>query len=102
MASKKKSKLNLSKVRGIFYLVIAMGFMFALINQFNRVVVKANNNIAVLQAEKVKVEKKAADLEEQLAQLDNEDYVTTYARENYVFKSENEVVVRISQNGDKQ
>ena len=99
MAKKKKRvRINYSKIRGIMFLTFSILFMLTLLNKYNNVVVKAKQEIADLNEQKIQVEETEADLTEQLALLDNEDYVTTYAREHYVFKTEDETVAKISEN----
>ena len=98
MAKKKqKRKLDFSKLRGIGYLVASVVLACLLVSDYFSTIrtQRAHLNEVTVQRDALAKEKEA--LQKELELLNNEDYVTRYARENYVFTKEGEMVVILPQ-----
>ncbi len=102
MAKKKTTrKVNMSKVRGLCYLVLSVWLVIYVISQFNTSITSQTQEIADLNAQKAEYEQEEEELTEELESLDNEEYLLRYAREHYVFTEEDETAVKISGNSDE-
>ncbi len=93
----KKRKVDYSKVRGLLMLVVAFGLIIQFSIRSYSVISKQNEKMSAVTAQKEELEKQKADLEQELNLLNNDDYVTRYARENYVFTKDGETVVILPQ-----
>ena len=93
----KKRKVDYSKVRGLLMLVVAFGLIIQFSIRSYSVIYKQNEKMSAVTAQKEELEKQKADLEQELNLLNNDDYVTRYARENYVFTKDGETVVILPQ-----
>ena len=78
-------------VKGFLYMIIGCGLLLTLFNSMVTVY-QHQDEIAILKKEKAAVTKEKKALENEIDWLNDEDYVTRYARENYVFTRDGEQV----------
>ena len=90
MAKKKEPRYK--KFLGLIYLVISAVLIYTLCVNAYRVVGR-KQELARLEERKVELEKEKKSLSEEVKLLNDDDYVTRYARENYVFTKDGEQVV---------
>lgn len=85
-----KSRIK-KTIRPMIYIIIGCSLMWVLFSSamdtFSR-----KDDIAKLEKEVADVKKEKEELENQVELLNDDDYVTRYARENYVFTREGEQV----------
>lgn len=99
MAQKRKThrKLDYSKVRGILYLLASVCLVLLLVSDYWHTIRVQQQNLAEVTAQKEALEKEKEVLQKEIEMLNNDDYVTRYARENYVFTKDGETVVILPQ-----
>lgn len=85
--------------RGIAYMLLGCALMYVLFNNAMSVLSR-QEEITKLEAQMRQVEKEKAELENEVELLGNDDYVTRYARENYVFTRDGEQVAILPENND--
>lgn len=92
MAKKTKAKLNRGKIIGCILfaasLVMAVSFLGRLYRLHQR-----SSDLATVRMELAELESECAAIEEEITLLDDENYVTRYARKNWVFTKEGETVI---------
>lgn len=100
MADKKKAKQRTRRRRrtqlllGVSYIITGVFLVYTLFS--NAVsVYQQKRDIAELESQKEVLLKEKGKLEEEIELLNDEDYVTRYARENYVFTREGEHIAII-------
>lgn len=98
MAKNKKRKVDFSKIRGVAYLLISVGFVGVFVSQYFNTINLQQIQMNEVIKQKELLEKEKAAIQQEIDLLSNEDYITRYARENYVFTKEGETVVILPQN----
>ena len=97
---KNKKSLKLNKVMTIVLFVFSIGFLSNLANRFYRYY-QNKQILHDLQEEKIRLEEESSRLSRQLELLDDENYVTRYARKYWVFTKEGEKVVTLPEQGEE-
>lgn len=88
----KKRKLSKNKLMGLGLIVISMLLLGAMVSRCVSIY-KQRAVLSSVQEEANQLEKEAKNLEEELKLLDDEDYITHYARENWVFTKDGETMI---------
>ncbi len=91
MAKKKK---GYKQFIGFIYIGVSAILIYTLGMNVYRVVVQ-NQKLTVLQAQKNNLEKEKKELSREIELLNDSDYVARYARDNYIFSTEGEEVVKL-------
>lgn len=96
MAKKKRAGRGNSGRRtrvflGFGYLIAGVFLIYTLFSSAMSVF-QQKEDIVSLEEQKEKLEKEKSSLENEIELLNDEDYVTRYARENYIFKRDGERV----------
>lgn len=94
---KKKRKLDFSKLRGVAYLMVSVVLLGLLVSDYYKTIETQKKEMAEVTAQKEALEKEKAAIQLEIEMLNNEDYITRYARENYVFTKDGETVVILPQ-----
>ena len=88
MANKRKV---FKLIKGFSFMIIGCALMIVLFSSAMNVL-QRQDEIAVLEKQKKAVEKEKAELQNEVELLNDEDYVASYARENYIFSRDGEQV----------
>lgn len=96
MARGRRKKLNRTLIT-VFCLIGCLVSVLSLISSLAPVI-SMKNEISILEIQKQLVQSEKDTLEEEIELLNNEDYITRYARENYVFTRDGEQVTIIPNN----
>ncbi|MGN1181867.1 MAG: septum formation initiator family protein [Faecalibacillus sp.] len=78
-------------IRPMIYIVIGCSLMWVLLSSTMNTLSR-KDDIAKLEKEVAAIKKEKKELENEVELLNDDDYVTRYARENYVFTREGEQV----------
>lgn len=90
----KRKKLKAKKFLGFVYLGISAVLVCTLYSSAMRVIHQKRELVVLKETKKeLEAKKKALALEVQL--LEDDDYVARYARDNYIFSTEGEEVVKL-------
>ena len=85
---------------GLVYMITGCTLIYVLCSSAMSVL-STQDDIAKLEKEVAQVTKEKEDLENEIDLLNNDDYVTRYARENYVFTREGEEVAILPETDSK-
>lgn len=92
--AKKQRRFKLKKFVGFLYIGIAAIFIYVLTINILRVM-NQQNQYEVLVEKKEALEKEKTELSKEVKLLSDDDYVTRYARDNYIFSKDGEEVVKL-------
>lgn len=87
-------KFKIKRVTGFVYILISCFLLYAVFSSVKSVM-KNKQNLNQLQQQAAKLKAERDELQTEIEKLNDEDYVTRYARENYVFTREGERVAII-------
>ena len=76
----------------IFYITVILGVTYNLTSSFVRLRSR-QATLKALTVQEEKLKKEQADLEKEVEQLKDDDYVIRYARDHYIFSAEDEKVI---------
>ncbi len=93
MAKKKKRKIFRTAI-GFGYMIIGCILIYTLFDS-GMAIYQKQKELSIIEKEKEKIEAEKEQLHNEIELLGNEDYVTRYARENYVFTRDGEEVIHI-------
>lgn len=85
------TRIILKTVKGFLFMIIGCVLIFTLFNSIVSVY-QRKNELVITKEYKKAIELEKASLQNEVDLLNNDDYVTRYARENYVFTREGEQV----------
>lgn len=91
--TKKQSKINFSKIRGLLFLFVSFGVIVGSFSYCYGLICEQKDELGTVNLEYENLEKEKALLLDEINLLGNEDYLTQYARENYIFTKDGETVV---------
>lgn len=87
-------KLQNSRMKGIIFLSLSIFLLFSVgVNALH--VYQLNDELIVIQQTKSKLEKEKEQLTTDVSHLSQDEYKIRYARENFIFKSDDETVVQL-------
>lgn len=92
VAKKQKTKLNRGRVIGCALFVATFVMAISFFGRLYRLQ-QRSSDLAKVRIELAELEKECAAIEEEITLLDDENYVTRYARKNWVFTKEGETVI---------
>lgn len=99
---KTKTKAKKGKnIIGFVYMLVGCALMYTLFSNA-MTIYQRQKDIAVLEKQRETLMKEKEDLENELELLSDDDYITRYARENYVFTREGEQVAIIPNVGTEE
>lgn len=89
-------RLKNSRIKGIIYILISMFLLISIVLTGYRVY-GLNHNMIVIQDSHDNLLKEKEELSEEVKNLSSKEYQLRYARENYVFKDDEETVIKLPQ-----
>ena len=89
-------KFKIRRVTGFLYMIAGCFLLYAVFSGILSVL-DSKQELARLEQQAAEVEKERDQLKTEIEKLNDEDYVTRYAREHYVFTREGERVAIIPQ-----
>lgn len=92
MAAKKRGKLNKGKIVGCVLIFLSCLMGLSLVGRVYSLY-QRSVDLAAAQQELAELEEECARIQEDLDLLDDENYITRYARKNWVFTKEGETVI---------
>lgn len=92
MATKRKAKVNKGKVIGCVLIVASFLMVVSFIERIYSLY-QRSSDLTAARLELSILEEECASIQSDIDLLDDENYVTRYARENWVFTKEGETVI---------
>ena len=92
MAKNKKTKLNKGRLWACLLAVCSVAVVISLAGRMYRLY-QRNVDLTAARSELADLEKECEDIKEDIRLLEDENYITRYARENWVFTKEGETVI---------
>lgn len=87
-----KRKLSKNKVTGLILMCVSILLVGTMVSRCISIY-KQRETLANVKKQEEKLKKEADNLQEELNLLDDEDYITHYARENWVFTKDGETMI---------
>lgn len=101
---KKKRKIKASKMRMLILVPIsclAIGYFLSLLFSYPYNIVKLKQEHSIYEKELLKLEIDEKNLKNEIEKLKDPDYLARYARENYQYSKDGEIILKIDKK-DKQ
>ena len=92
MAEKKQTKLNKGRVVGCVLVFASCIMLVSLMGRCYRLY-QRSNELSAARQELISLQEECDRIQQDIDLLDDENYLTRYARENWVFTKEGEVVI---------
>lgn len=102
--SKKKRKIKGSRIRMLILMPIsflAVGYFLYILISYPYNIIKLKNEEKIYENQLLKLEIEKDNLKNEIEKLKDPDYLARYARENYQYSKDGEIILKIDKNKNK-